>query len=122
MNEPFGTTTISGQTSHSLKLSFGMSDASISGVSGWTRFSGKICRGARGGGDWLSSAIGTGVATPGGHGFVADATSANETKSAPAINGRSSFDANFMNDPWRNGSVAAWSRAKEIAFKEKLRK
>jgi len=49
MNEPFGTTTISGQTSHSLKLSFGMSACSISGVSGWMRFSGKNCFGARGG-------------------------------------------------------------------------
>ena len=50
MNEPFGTTAISGQTSHSLKLSFGSNDCSISGVSGWMRFSGKNCRGAREGG------------------------------------------------------------------------
>jgi len=34
MNEPFGTTTISGQASHSLKLSFGFKTCSRSGVSG----------------------------------------------------------------------------------------
>jgi hypothetical protein len=46
MNEPFGTTTISGHASHSLKLSFGFSACSISGVSGSTPFVAKNCRGA----------------------------------------------------------------------------
>ena len=56
MKEPFGTTTISGQASHSLKLSFGFSDCSISGVSGCTPFTAKNCRGGDAGGRFRSLA------------------------------------------------------------------
>jgi len=45
MKDPFGTTTISGQLTHSLKLSFGFRDCSISGVRGSTPLAAKYCRG-----------------------------------------------------------------------------
>src|SRR5664279_4944373 len=59
MKDPFGTTTISGQLSHSLKLSFGFSACSISGVSGCTPCTAKNCRG--GGGAGVASAAGAGL-------------------------------------------------------------
>src|SRR5882757_1193046 len=114
MNEPLGTTTISGQASHSLKLSLGLNACSSSGVSGWTPFSGKYCFGSGAGGVWPCSADDVGF----GPIFLslADAPSTNETTSAPAINAGSSFDSAVMDNPSRGTSNAAWSRPKGFAF------
>src|SRR5450759_2548329 len=97
VKDPFGTTTISGQESHSLKLSFGFKACSISGVSGCTPFIAKNCRGKDVGGVC--------VASTGGSGFSlarfdpADAAPASEITSAPATNATSSFNLTVMGDP-----------------------
>jgi hypothetical protein len=112
MKDPFGTTTISGQRSHSLKLSFGFRDCSISGVSGCTPLAAKNCRGGDAGAG-VVSADGAGVG-PTRFDF-ADAVPTSETASALAANATSSFSLKVMNDPSRGDNVA-WSRAKQIAF------
>ncbi|QWG13118.1 hypothetical protein KMZ29_26195 [Bradyrhizobium sediminis] len=93
------TTTISGQISHSLKLSFGFRSCSSSGVSGCTPFAAKNCRGsAKGGGCfWLSC---SGAARCGFR-TLADAASAREAVNATAANVASSFERAAMNDPSR---------------------
>src|ERR1700722_14153955 len=98
MNDPFGTTTISGQLSHSLKLSFGRSACSISGVSGCTLFAAKNCRGGDAGGADATSVDGAGFGLAGFG--LAEAVLANETTSAPAASAASNFNPAVIDDPW----------------------
>src|ERR1700749_1990642 len=93
-NEPFGITTISGQNSHSLKLSFGFSACSNSGVRGCTPLSGMICLG--------SGAGGCGCACSGGFArtclVLADTLLANEMARV-AASAASSLDVTDIRDP-----------------------
>jgi hypothetical protein len=99
VNEPFGTTTISGQASHSLKLSFGLSACSISGVSGCTPFAAKNCRGAEVDGICVDCSGAGGFGVP--RFDLADAGPARETASAAAANATSSFNLTVMDCPSR---------------------
>jgi hypothetical protein len=96
MNEPFGITAISGQVSHSLKLSFGLRNCSISGVSGCTPLAAKNCCGGAAGGFWLDSAGGAGFGC--GRFDFADASPATQIASV-AANAASSFSLTVMGDP-----------------------
>jgi hypothetical protein len=98
MNEPFGTTTISGQTSHSLKLSFGFNACSRSGVSGSTPLVAKNCCGGGDGG----CAVCSGAAGLGLTGFVlADASPAKASASVAAASVAANFERAVMGDPSR---------------------
>src|SRR5260370_30294857 len=96
MKDPFGTTTISGQISHSLNLSIGLRDCSISGVSGCTHLVAKNCRAGEAGAG-VVSADGAGV------GLIrfdfADAVPASEIANVPAAKAASSLNLKVMNDP-----------------------
>jgi hypothetical protein len=93
MNEPFGTTTISGQTSHSLKLSRRFSVCSRSGVSGSTPLVAKNCCG---GGEGCC-AVWSGAGDLGLAGFVlANAALARETTNAPAASMAANFEKAVM--------------------------
>jgi FkbM family methyltransferase len=112
MNEPFGTTTISGQTSHSLKLSRGFKLCSRSGVGGSTPLLTMNCCGGGDGGCAVCSGAGGGGLT----GFVlADASPARTTTNAPAANAAASFEKAVMRGPSRE-LTRAWSRARGTAF------
>jgi len=98
MKDPFGTTTISGQFSHSLKLSFGLRDCSISGVSGCTPFAAKNCRDrAAGAGTVSADGVGSGLTRL----DLADAAPPSEIASAPAANAASSLIPTVMGNPSR---------------------
>jgi hypothetical protein len=101
MNEPFGTTTISGQMSHSLKLSFGFKVCSRSGVSGSTSLVAKnCCGGGDGGCVACSGAAGLGLTDL----ALADASPANETTNAATANAANSFDRDVMGYSFERGS------------------
>src|SRR5882672_7082573 len=96
VKEPFGITTISGQTSHSLKLSFGFSVCSISGVNGCTPFTARICCGGLAGGCGASTAAGGFGLTALG---LAEAEPARATANTPAANAVRSRGLANMIDP-----------------------
>jgi hypothetical protein len=112
MNEPFGTTTISGQPSHSLKLSFGRSACTISGVSGCTPFAAKNCRGGDADGVCMVCADGARLSVVGLD--LADAAPASEIASRPAASAASSFKAAVIDDPWRGRQQGLVARGRDF--------
>src|SRR5882724_11534704 len=110
VNEPAGTTTISGQLTHSLKLSFGLRVRSSSGVSGCTPFSGKNCRGSGAGGDCACSIMGPGLGFGRSWRGFADALPA-ETASAAIVSAARIFDLAGIADPSGGRLYVGWSSA-----------
>src|SRR5260370_34095105 len=118
MKEPFGTTTISGQASHSLKLSFGLKACSRSGGSGCTPFTAMICSGNEGG----VCIDCYGAAGPGTPRFgLADAAPARETASAAAANATSSFNLTVMGNPSRGRQRCLVARERNCVHAEFFR-